>query len=135
MGAQGGGGGFGVEGGGQGAGCPLQVVGHRPQDQPGGVGVEVPRGQVGEGSGFAVGDDLFDDGVVAVLAFGLERLGGVVGEERVVAPDREQLALFAHDSGFGQVADAAHDQPGRDALGFLAAGEGGVGGYLGDLGA
>jgi hypothetical protein len=32
--------------------------------------VEVSGGQVGEGSGFAVGDGLLDDGVVAVLAFG-----------------------------------------------------------------
>ena len=33
--------------------------------------MEVPRGQVGEGSGFAVGDDLLDDGVVAVFPLGL----------------------------------------------------------------
>ncbi|WPW27167.1 hypothetical protein P6B95_07000 [Streptomyces atratus] len=70
----------------------------------------------------------------AVLPLGLERRRGGVGEERVVVPDREQLALLADDGGFGQVKDPAHDQPGRDPLAFLAAGEGGVGGYLGDLG-
>ncbi|TQE28558.1 hypothetical protein SipoB123_09985 [Streptomyces ipomoeae] len=43
-------------------------------------------------------------------------------------------SLLADDGGFGQVTDPAHDQPGRDALALLAAGEGGVGGDLGDFG-
>ncbi|MEL5955767.1 hypothetical protein AADR41_13520 [Streptomyces sp. CLV115] len=71
---------------------------------------------MGQGRGFAVGDDLFDDGVVAVFLFGLEGLGEVVGEKRVVAPDGEEFALLSHDGGFGQVTDPGHDQPGRDPL-------------------
>ena len=40
-----------------------------------------------------VGEDLLDDGVVAVLVLGLDQLERGVGEDRVVAPGREQLAL------------------------------------------
>ncbi|WSK01895.1 hypothetical protein OG395_49845 [Streptomyces sp. NBC_01320] len=47
---------------------------------------------MGQGGGFAVGDDLLDDRVVTVFAFGLEGLCGLVGEERVVTPDGKQLA-------------------------------------------
>jgi hypothetical protein len=90
-------------------------------------------GQVGQGPGFAVGDDLFDQRVVAVLSFGLEGFEGAVGEERVVAPEREQLTLFTLDSRFGQVADAAHDQAGGDPLGLGSAGERGVVGYFSDF--
>lgn len=85
VGAEGGGGGLGVEGGGQSAGGPQEVVGHRPQGEPGGVGVEVSRGQAGQGGGFAVGDDLFDHGVVAVFPLGHECRCGPVSEEGVVA--------------------------------------------------
>ncbi|MFI0481981.1 hypothetical protein [Actinomadura sp. 9N215] len=49
-----------------------QVERDRPQHQPGGVGVEVPGGQVCQGPGPAVGDDLLDHSVVAVLALGLQ---------------------------------------------------------------
>lgn len=72
--------------------------------------MEVGGRQVGESFDFAVLDDLFDDSVVAVFTLGLERGGGVVGEEGVVAPDGEQLALFADSGGFRQVADAAHNE-------------------------
>jgi len=52
-----------------------------------------------------VADHVFDLGVAAVI--GVQRHGGSdpVGDERVVVPGREQLALG------GQVADPAHDQP------------------------
>ncbi|MER8162067.1 hypothetical protein [Streptomyces sp. NPDC094472] len=85
--AEGCGRGLGVEDRGQGACGPQQVVGHGPQSQRGGVRVELPRRQVGQGPGFAVGDDLLDDRVVMVLSFGLERFEGTVGEDGVVAPD------------------------------------------------
>ena len=53
-----------------------------------------PR-QVRERAVLQVGDDLFDDGVPAVMALGLEQLERRVGEHGVVAPDREQLGLHA----------------------------------------
>ncbi|WP_146877313.1 hypothetical protein [Actinomadura madurae] len=81
---------------------------HRPQGQPGGACVEVPGGQVGQRAGLPVGDDLLDHGMVAVVALGLQRLKGAVGEELVVAPGGEQLALLTHGGWFGQVTDAAH---------------------------
>lgn len=62
-----------------------------------------------EGSGLAVGDDLLDDRVVAVLPLGLEGLEGTVREDGVVAPDGEQLALLADGSGFGPVDHPPHD--------------------------
>ena len=40
-----------------------------------------------------VGDDLLDDGVVAVLAFGLQYLERAGDEDGVVAPGVEQRAL------------------------------------------
>ena len=40
-----------------------------------------------------VGEDLLHDGVVAVLPLGLDQLERRVGEDRVVAPDGEQLVL------------------------------------------
>jgi hypothetical protein len=66
-----------------------------------------------------------------VLAFGLDRLEGRVGEQGVVSPCGEQLVLA-----FGcfavQVADPADYQPGGDRLAFLR-GERRVGDF-GDLG-
>ena len=77
--------------------------------------LKTPDGQVGERAGVQVGDDLLDDGVVAVLAFGLDQFERRVGEHGVVAPDGEQLVLP-----FGCLlvagADAADDQPGGDLL-------------------
>ena len=47
-----------------------------------------------------VGEDLLDDGVVAVLLLGLEHHERGVGEHGVVAPDGEQLVLaFARPGG------------------------------------
>jgi len=63
-----------------------------------------------------------------VLAVGDVRVGdrfGVVGEERVIPPHREQLV------GVVAVADPPHDQPGSDLI--RCAGERGVGDF-GDLG-
>lgn len=40
-----------------------------------------------------VGEDLLHDGVVAVLAFGLQELERGVGGDGVVPPQREQLVL------------------------------------------
>jgi hypothetical protein len=49
-------------------------VGDGRQGQPGGVGGEPPGGQVGQGSVDEVGVDLFNDGVAAVLGFGMNGL-------------------------------------------------------------
>jgi hypothetical protein len=46
------------------------TISGRDAGQPGVVGVEVARGQVGEGSVDEFGEDLFDDGVTAVLVLG-----------------------------------------------------------------
>src|SRR5690606_33053794 len=132
VGAQGGGGGLGVEGRGQGAGGPQQVVRHGPQGQPGGVRLEVPGGQVGERGGLPVRDRLFHDGVLPVVQFGLKHAEGAVGEDRVVAPGVEQLALPGGRFR-AQASHPAHDQTGGDVFALLAACEGGVG-DLGDLG-
>jgi hypothetical protein len=53
------------------------VVRERGQDGPGCVGVEVAGGEVRERLVFEVGDDLLDDGVVAVLGLDdLDLVGG-----------------------------------------------------------
>ena len=56
---------------------------------------------------------LFDDRVAAVGGFGLDEFCGVVGEQGVVAPRREQWVLQFRRVAFG---DPAHDQPGGDLL-------------------
>jgi hypothetical protein len=58
----------GVERSGQGAGGAGQVVADGGAGRPCGVGREVPRGQAGERSVAEAGEDLLDDGVVAVRA-------------------------------------------------------------------
>ena len=68
---------------------------------------------MGQGSVDEFGEDLFDDGVAAVLRFGLDEHERAVGERGVVAPHGEQLTL-AVDGGLVEVGDAAHDQPGGD---------------------
>ena len=50
-------------------------------------------GQVRERPAGQVGEDLLHDGVVAVLAFGLEELERGIGEDRVVGPDGKHLGL------------------------------------------
>ena len=82
-------------GAGQRAGGAGQVVADGGQGQPGGIGREVPRRQVRERPGAQVCEDLLDDGVVAVLRFGLDHLERRVGEQGVVAPDGKQLVLAA----------------------------------------
>ena len=57
-------------------------------------------------------------GVVAVLPLGLDQLERRVGEDRVVAPDGEQLVLPGRGL-LVQVADPADDQPGGDGLALL----------------
>lgn len=80
---------------------------------------------MGEGSVDQVGEDGFDDGVSAVGDVGGRCRLEAVGEERVVAPDREQFVEP------GPVADSAHDQPcGHGMAGRAERGEGG----FGDLG-
>jgi hypothetical protein len=55
------------------------------------VGLSCVDGQVGEGSVDEFGEDLFDDGVAAVLGFGLhEDVLRAVGERGVVTPYGEQ---------------------------------------------
>ena len=85
-----------------------------------------------QGSAGDVGEDLLHNGVVAVLPLGLDQLERGVGEDGVVAPGGEQLALPG--CGLGLVADPADDQP-RGDLQFLVllGGESRVAG-LGDLG-
>jgi hypothetical protein len=68
-------------------------VGGGGQLQPSGVGAELPRGQVRQRPIEQVGEDLFDDGVAAVLGFGLGQLKRAVGKYRVIAVGGEQLAL------------------------------------------
>src|SRR5450830_1205346 len=50
---------------------------------PGGVRGEHPGGQVGQGPVLQVGDDLFDDRVVAVVGLVVKHRLGRVGEDRV----------------------------------------------------
>ena len=110
--ADGGGAGPGVAAAGQGAGGAGQVVRDGGDGEPGGVGGELPGRQVRERSVGAVGEELLDDRVVAVLVLGLDELERGVGEDGVVAPGGEQLALAR--CGLGLVADAADDEPGGD---------------------
>src|SRR5665648_246852 len=60
---------------------------------PGRVGGVAARGQVGQGSVLELGDHLLDDRVGAVALVGLDGVQGRVGDERVVTPVGEQLAL------------------------------------------
>jgi hypothetical protein len=67
-------------------GPPEQVVGQAGEYGPGGVGVEVPGGKVRQGLVFEVGDDLFDDGVVAMLGLDDRDVVGAVGDQAEVPP-------------------------------------------------
>ena len=78
---------------GQGAGGAEQVVRHGRDRQPGRVHSEHPGWHMNQGAAGDVGEDLLHDGVVAVLPLGLDQLERGVGEDRVVAPDGEQLVL------------------------------------------
>jgi hypothetical protein len=81
--------------GGQGAGCAEQVVRHGGDGQPGGVGGELPRGQVRQRPVGPVGEDLLDDGVAAVVLLGLDGLERRVGEDRMV-PLRRAVPQNVH---------------------------------------
>src|SRR5512133_3225451 len=83
-----------------------QVVGQGGDQEPGGVGGELARGAVPQAhAALEVADAQLDRGVAAVIL--VQPHGGAdsVGDEGVVAPVREQLRLFTHQTG------AAHDQP------------------------
>ena len=67
--------GSGVAVAGQDAGGAQQVVGDRRAQHPGGVGAEASRGDVGQGSVDQIGEDGFDDGVVAVGDVGVGSTG------------------------------------------------------------
>ena len=127
-----GGAGPGVAAAGESAGGTEQVVRDGGDGQPGGVGGELPRGQVGEGPVVEVVEELLDDSVAAVLLLGLDELERGVGEDGVVAPGREQLALPGCRLRV-LVADAPDDEPGGDVQFLLLGGERRVSG-LGDLG-
>jgi hypothetical protein len=79
----------------EGAGGMEQVVRDRGAQCPGGVGAEVPGGQVRQGPVDQVGEHGFDDRVTAVDDVGLRGRQVCVGEERVVAPHREQRVEVA----------------------------------------
>jgi hypothetical protein len=87
---------------------------------------------MGQGALDQVGEELFDDGVAAVVGLGLGELERAVGEHRVVPVGGEQLALALGGGFGGEPADPAHDQPPVAAVG-AAGGERGVG-HLSDLG-
>jgi hypothetical protein len=75
---------------GQGAGRLQQVVRDRRAQHPGGVGAKAPGGQVGQRAVDEVGEHGLDDRVAAVDDVGVCCGQVGVGEERVVAPHREQ---------------------------------------------
>jgi len=57
------------------------------------LAVNLPDEQVRQRPVVQVGEELLDDGVAAVLLLGLGEFVGAVGEDGVVAPGGEQLAL------------------------------------------
>ena len=80
--------------------CPSeQVVRERGEHGPGAVGVELAGGEVRECLVFEVGDDLLDDGVVAVLGLDERDFLAAVGDEAEVAPVGPQLGLGAEQAG------------------------------------
>jgi hypothetical protein len=72
---------------------------------PGAVGVEVPGGEVRQRWVFEIADDLFDDGVVAVLGLDHGEVIGAVGDEAEVPPVGPGLGLRTDQPG------APDDQP------------------------
>ena len=77
----------------------------RGEHGPGAVGVELAGGEVRQRLVFEVGDDLLDDGVVAMLGLDERDVLGAVGDEREVPPVGPQLGLRADQPG------APDDQP------------------------
>ena len=78
---------------GEGAGGAGQVERDRGQHQPGGVGRELPGGQMRQRAVLQIGDDLLDDRVPPMIGLGLEHRQRGIGEHGVMPPDREQLTL------------------------------------------
>jgi hypothetical protein len=74
--------------------------------------VEVPGGKVRQCLVFEVGDDLLNDGVIAVLGLDDGEILGAVGDEGEVSPVGPQLGLRAEQTG------AADDQPAVAVDGF-----------------
>ena len=92
--------------------------------QPGGVRGVAAGGQVCQRSVLELGDDLLDDGVVALSLVGLDGAQGAVGGERTVPPGGEQLARGGAVAGQAlQPIDPPDHQPAGDVLGLAAAGE------------
>ncbi len=88
---------------------------------------------MGQGAGLQVCDDVRDDRVGAVGLFDLEHGQWGVGEHPVVAVVGEQLTVSVRDRLGIEPADAAHDQPAADVVGFAAGRERGES-HLGDFG-
>ena len=78
---------------GQRSGGAQQVVADRGAGQPGRVGGERARRQVGQGPVSQIGEDLFYLGVAAVVLLSLDGLERGVGEDGVVTPGAEQFTL------------------------------------------
>jgi hypothetical protein len=110
--ADGGTAGFAVGQAGEGGGRAEQVAADRGEARPGAVGGQGAGGQVGERAVAPVGEDLLGPGVAAVVLFGLERHERGVGEDGVVAPGGEQLALAGGRGVAVEVADPSSQ--GRD---------------------
>ena len=125
VGPDGGAAGFGVAEAGQRPGGAQQVVADRGACEPGGVGGERAGGQVGERAVGPVGEDLLGLGVATVVLLGLDELIRRVGEDGVVPPGGEQLALPGGRGVAVEVTDAADDEPGGYGLPLLR-GERGV---------
>ena len=87
-------------------GPSAKIVREARDDRPGAVGVVVPGWEVRERLSLEVADDELDDGVLAVLGIDLVESFGAIGDERVMAPECEQLGLFV----LGVQVHATHDQ-------------------------
>jgi hypothetical protein len=73
--------------------APAEVVGHDREGEPGGVGHEVARRQVGQSGALELGDALLDHGVPAVVGLHLDHVAVAVGDIRVEVPRGEQCEL------------------------------------------
>ena len=60
------------------------------------LAAKLPEGRCLRGR-FQVSDDLFDDGVPAVVGLGVQHRTGSIGEHGVVPPGREQFTLRVFD--------------------------------------
>jgi len=100
-----------------------EVAGNDGEREPGGIGREAVRGQVGRTGGFQLGYGLLDHRMPPMVGLRLQHVAFAVGDERMVVVAGEQGQLQA-----GSGANPADDQPDRQsALGMREAGEGGLG--------